>query len=267
MNGLTLGPFSFSAGLLACCAAIGAVLFVGKRVARARGQEIDNALWIVIVTALAAARLVYVARHASLYAAAPLTIIDLRDGGFTLLAGLCAGAGAAAVLGWRQRTRQLALFAGAGAGAAVFALAWLAALAMPGPPVHLPAMTLARLDGGTLSLPALAGKPVVLNLWASWCGPCRREMPVLREAQRAHPGTTFVFVNQGETPATIKAYLSKQGIALDNVVLDARPGLARVLDSRALPTTFFFDRQGLLIERRVGELSAATLGERLQAQE
>ncbi|WP_426102472.1 prolipoprotein diacylglyceryl transferase family protein [Massilia sp. TSP1-1-2] len=263
---MTLGPFSFSAGLLASFVAILAVLLVGNRVARARALDVDNALWLVIAVALLAARLVFVARHATLYAAAPLGILDIRDGGFTLLAGVCAGFATAALLGWRQRQQRLPLLSGAGAGGAVFALAALLALAAPGAPVQLPAMHLARLEGGTLSLPALAGRPVVLNLWASWCGPCRREMPVLRQAQLAHPEVTFIFVNQGETPSAITAYLSGQGIALQNVVLDARPGLGRVLDARALPTTFFFDSKGLLIERRVGELSAATLNERLQVQ-
>ncbi|MEJ7806221.1 MAG: TlpA disulfide reductase family protein, partial [Telluria sp.] len=253
-----------SAGLLTIFAAILVVIAVGNLAARSRVKNIDNALWIIIAAALLAARLVFVARHASLYAAAPLTILDIRDGGFTLVAGLAAGMLAAVLLGWRQRAKLKPLIAGAGAGAAVFAFVALTSLAMPQPPVQLPPMTLARLEGGSLSLPALAGKPVVLNLWASWCGPCRREMPVLRQAQLAHPGTTFIFVNQGESPAQIAAYLSKQGIVLDNIVLDARPGLAQVLNSRALPTTFFFDSKGVLIERRVGEVSAATLSELLR---
>lgn len=267
MNGLTLGPLSFSAGLLTTFGAILAVIAVGNLAARARAKEVDNALWTIVIAALLAARLVFVARHASLYGAAPLSILDIRDGGFTLLAGLGAGFATAALLGWRQRRSLVPLLAGAGAGTAVFALVALAALAMPKPAVHLPQMTLARYEGGTLALPALAGRPVVLNLWASWCGPCRREMPVLRQAQLAHPGITFIFVNQGETPAEIAHYLRSQGMVLDNIVLDARPGLARVLDSKALPATFFFDNQGVLIERRIGELSAATLSERLREQQ
>ena len=267
MNGLTLGPLSFSAGLLTTFGAMLAVLAVGNLAARGRAREIDNALWTVVIAAVLAARLVFVARYASLYAATPLSILDIRDGGFTLVAGLAAGVATAALLGWRQRSKLMPLLAGAAAGGAVFALAALAALAMPAPAVQLPQMTLARLEGGTLSLPALAGKPVVINLWASWCGPCRREMPLMRKAQLAHPETTFIFVNQGETPAQITAYLRSEAIVLDNIVLDARPGLARVLNSKALPTTFFFDSKGLLVERRVGELSAATLSERLRQQQ
>ena len=264
MSGLTLGPFSFSAGLLTTFAAILAVLFVGKRVARGRASEIETSLWIIIAVALLAARAFYVFIYAGLYAANPLSALDIRDGGFNLTAGLCAGLATAALLAWRQRER-LALLAGAGAGAAVFGLVALAALAMPAPTVRLPQMTLARLEGGTLAFSSLAGKPVVINLWASWCGPCRREMPVMRQAQLDNPHVTFIFVNQGETPEQIGAYLLQQRIALDNIVLDARPGLAHALGSKALPATFFFDSKGMLTSRRVGELSAATLAERLPA--
>lgn len=266
MNGVTLGPFSFSTGLLTTFAAILALLFIGKRVARSRGLELEISLWVLVAAALLAARASYVTRYWRLYGVEPLTILDIRDGGFHLFAGICAGLAMAAVLGWRQRHKRMALFAGAGAGVAVFTLAGLLALVLPGPTVLLPQMTLERLEGGTLALSSLAGKPVVINLWASWCGPCRREMPMLRAAQLAHPEVSFVFVNQGETPAEIQAYMSKHGVALDNIVLDARPGLAQVFGSKALPTTFFFDAKGVLTERRVGELSAATLSEFLPRQ-
>lgn len=263
MSGLTLGPFSFSAGLLTTFAAMIAVLLIGKRLARGRAGEVETSLWIIIAAALLAGRIVYVFVFAALYAAKPLAVLDFRDGGFNLTAGLCAGLATAALLALRRRDRALALLGGAGAGAGVFGLVALVALAMPAPAVHLPPLTLARLEGGTLAFSSLAGKPVVINLWASWCGPCRREMPVLRQAQLDNPGVTFIFVNQGETPEQIGAYLLEQRIALGNIVLDARPGLAHVLGSKALPATFFFDSQGVLTERRVGELSAATLAERL----
>jgi thiol-disulfide isomerase/thioredoxin len=259
VNGLSLG-------LLTTFAAILAVQFIGQRLARARGLALETSLWMVIAVALVAARFSFVARHWRLYGVEPLTGLDIRDGGFHLFSGICAGLVMAAVLGWRQRDKRVALLAGAGAGVAVFTLAGLLALVLPGPALLLPQMTLARLEGGTLALSSLAGKPVVINLWASWCGPCRREMPVLRAAQLAHPEVSFVFVNQGETPAEIRAYLGKQAVVLDNIVLDARPGLAKVFGAKALPSTFFFDAKGVLTERRVGELSAATLSEHLPRQ-
>ncbi len=129
--------------------------------------------------------------------------------------------------------------------------------------MRLPPLVMARLEGGSMALAASAGKPVVLNLWASWCGPCRREMPVLRQAQLDHPHITFIYVNQGESAPTIRAYLARANVRLDNVVLDNDMLAARALGSRALPSTYFFDRKGVLVAQRIGELSAATLAERL----
>lgn len=260
---MTVGPLSFSGGLLTTFAAIFALTLAGNVVGRKRGVAVERKLWTIIGVALLAARAVYVARYWTFYAAAPLGILDIRDGGFHLPSGLCAGLAVTLWLAMRQRAARAPLLAGAVAGAAVFGLSALLALALPSPAMTLPDMALKRLDGGTLALSSLKGKPVVLNIWASWCGPCRREMPVLQQAQKAHPDIAFVFVNQEETPEVIRAYLGQEHIALANVVLDERRVLAKALGSKALPTTYFISARGELRGRRTGELSAATLAERL----
>ncbi len=263
--GLTIGPFSFSAGLLTTFAAVLAVFLVGEYVGRKRGVDVERRLWVVVAVALVAARVAYVTRFADVYMASPLTMLSIRDGGFSALAGLAAGLATAAFLGWRNRAQRVPVLAGAGVGGAVFALAALIGMMIPAPAVQLPPLTLTRLEGGALALPALAGKPIVVNLWASWCGPCRREMPVLRQAQLDHPEITFVFVNQGETSAAIRQYLDKEGMVLNNVVLDTGSIMGLNLGSKALPTTFFFDAAGKMTGRRFGEVSAATLAEQLAA--
>ena len=262
-SGLTLGPFSFSSGLLTSFVAILAVLLIGEFVGRKRGVDVERRLWIVVALAVVVARLAYVARFADVYLAAPLSILSIRDGGFSAVAGLAAGVAGAAFMGWRNQAQRTPLLLGAGAGATVFALVALVGLMTPAPAVPLPQLTLSRLEGGTLALPALAGKPVVVNLWASWCGPCRREMPVLRQAQIDHPEITFIFVNQGETSAAIQTYLAAERMVLSNVVLDTGSLMGRKLGSKGLPTTFFYDGSGKMTGRRVGEVSAATLGELL----
>ena len=88
---------------------------------------------------------------------------------------------------------------------------------------------------------------MVVNLWASWCPPCRREMPVLAAAQKQQPWASFVFANQGESNATVQRYLSDSQLDLVNVTLDRDTRLGFVAGSMALPITLFYDAQGQLV--------------------
>ena len=105
---------------------------------------------------------------------------------------------------------------------------------------------------------------MVVNLWATWCPPCRREMPALEEAQRRHPGITFVFVNQGEDAATIQAFMAQQKLKLDNVFTDRAREVGRRTGSFAMPTTLFYGKDGRLFLRHMGELDRDGLDTRLE---
>ena len=129
----------------------------------------------------------------------------------------------------------------------------------------IPALSLPALDGRSVALSGFVGKPTVVNLWASWCPPCRQEMPLLQQAQTAHPALNVVFINQGEARDAILRYLDGQGLVLQNVLIDNRKATGAAFNEQALPTTLFFDAQGRLVSTRVGALSAATLAERLGA--
>lgn len=122
------------------------------------------------------------------------------------------------------------------------------------PSTPVPLVELRRLDGTPVQLRTLANKPMAVNLWATWCPPWRREMPALEEARRRHPGIIFVFVNQGEDVATIKAFMAQQKLKLDNVFIDRTREMGRRTGSFAMPTTLFYGRDGRLFLRHMGEL-------------
>ena len=145
-------------------------------------------------------------------------------------------------------------------------LAWqgiLGALRLMDNPA-LSEMQATMLSGESTNLAALAdGKPMVVNLWASWCPPCRHEMPMLAAAQQRETGVSFVFANQGENAITVQRYLTAGQLDLANVMLDRDTRLGTVAGSMVLPITLFYDASGRLIDTHLGELSAAALASKL----
>ena len=128
----------------------------------------------------------------------------------------------------------------------------------------LPTVPLTTLKGDQVNLSSLAtGKPMVLNLWASWCTPCREEMPMLAAAQRQEAGLQFVFANQGEDGTTVQRFLSASQLELTNVLLDPSARIGREAGSMALPITFFYDDSGRLVDTNMGGLTADSLATKL----
>lgn len=151
-----------------------------------------------------------------------------------------------------------ALRAAAPAAAVVAVVALAAAFASPRTPGALP-----LLGGGSFALADHAGRPVVLNLWATWCAPCRRELPMMAEAAAAHPGVTFAFAAQREEAQRVATFLAVERIALPNVVLDEGGAWGRAHGTLGLPTTLFFRPDGSLAAVHVGEIDAPTLAARI----
>lgn len=223
-------------------------------------------LFDMLVAGLVAARLAFVAQWFGVYGMDPWAMVDIRDGGFTPWAGIMA---ALALAAWKGR-RVAALRRPLAIGVACGAIAWglLAALPRPGGAnaPSLPSLALERLEGGTTSIAAIGhGTPTVVNLWATWCPPCRREMPILARAQRDESGVRFVFADQGEDAAAVRRYLEATVPGISNVLLDSQSDLGRELDAPGLPTTLFFDAAGRLVDTHVGALSSASLAAKLVA--
>lgn len=230
----------------------------GPRVAAA-GTLID-----MLFVGLLAGRLAFVLQWWPQYAADPWAVIRPGDGGYVLWVAIPAGLAFGAWRAYRRPELRRPLAWGAGAGLASWAVLAGAIALMQRSVVRLPDAELARLEGGTVRLPAFTGRPLVVNLWATWCPPCRREMPVLARAQAQRPDVAFVFANQGEGAQAIRDYLRSGSMALRNVVLDPASRVSQATGARGLPTTLFFDAQGRLVDIHMGELTRAGLAQKLQ---
>ena len=146
-------------------------------------------------------------------------------------------------------------------------LAATAALALPGiaRAAHVvrpwpadkpaPVLGLNDLDGKAWSLAALKGHAVLLNFWASWCEPCRAEMPSLELLATRHEraGLVVLSVNYKETAATIRRFLEAVPFSLP-ILLDSDGAAAGVWTPRVFPTTVLIDRGGVPRHSVIGEL-------------
>jgi thiol-disulfide isomerase/thioredoxin len=235
---------------------------VGRLVGRAQQTGIGNTLTDMLIAAVLAARIAYVAVWFDTYRSAPWSMLDIRDGGFTPWAGVVAALLLALWQGWHRAALRKPLTLGLAAGAFAWGGMFGAIRMMEN--TALPKMSLTSLAGEPADLAKLAaGKPMVVNLWATWCPPCRREMPLLAAAQKQEPGVRFVFANQGEDGMTAQRYLTDARLELDNVLLDSGARFGREVGSMGLPTTLFYDADGRLIDTHLGQLSAASLASKL----
>ncbi len=116
-------------------------------------------------------------------------------------------------------------------------------------------------DGNAVQLSDYFGKPLVLNFWASWCGPCKSEMPAFQQAYEQEDGVQFLLVNMTggrETQADAEALLAQEGYTFP-VLFDLDLDAAMTYGVAALPTTYFLDAEGNLVAWAQGAINEQTL--------
>lgn len=265
MLSFNLGPFALSLQHLSLLAAVGLGMAVAWALERRHGgkRSADSAVFWLFILALLAARVGFVISYWPQYHGDALQMIDVRDGGFLAWPGVATAVLGTLLIGWRRATLRRPLGWGTAAGLLLWGLASLTTQQWD-QARHLPAVHLQNAAGDLVPLEDARGRPMVVNLWATWCPPCRREMPVLREAMGDYPQVAFVLVNQGESVADVSTFLATVGIAPAQVLFDPQSGLASAVGSAALPTTLFYSADGRLLGSHLGELSAASLARALE---
>lgn len=266
-----IGPLAFPSMALATFLAMFASQWWARRKQRQGAQPMEALLLRATLAGLLAARATYVAQWwpeywSSLRAspAGALQILDIRDGGWNLWAGLLAAALWGAWSARRHAVLRRGVLQSLGLGAFILVTAYaLRNWVEPTRPL-LPALTLVSAGAQPTDLRSYPGQALAINLWASWCPPCKREMPVLAQAQKDHPEVRFIWINQGEDAATVLRYLQSMPLPVSQVLLDPEQLASRHWQQRGLPSTYFYDASGQLRSMRMGELSRASLAEQLR---
>lgn len=215
-----------------------------------------NWAWSAALIAVLGARLGFVFENLGYYWANPLAVVAFWEGGFSAWWGVVAGAITAVhyAVNGRMALRNII-------PAVVLALAtWIVVPTLLTPAEarqrHLPDTVFMQLTDNPVALPELLGEPMVINLWATWCGPCRRELPMMARVAQREQGVTFVFANQEESAARVTQFLqSELGLELPHVLLDSRATLPVQFRTIGLPVTLFFSATGEFVYIHSGQIS------------
>jgi cytochrome c biogenesis protein CcmG/thiol:disulfide interchange protein DsbE len=116
-----------------------------------------------------------------------------------------------------------------------------------------PDFQLQSLDGQSITLSSLRGNPVLINFWATWCGPCASEVSYLQEIddEWSDKGLVVLAINWGESAAQVEQFLQAHNLSFQ-VLLDTNKAAAEKYGIRAFPTTFFIDKDGIIQVKVIG---------------
>ncbi|MFT3709314.1 MAG: redoxin domain-containing protein [Archangium sp.] len=119
-----------------------------------------------------------------------------------------------------------------------------------------PAFTIKRLDKeGVVTREQFAGKPMVINFWATWCGPCKFEQPILDMASQQYPDVAFIGIVFEDTEENTRRYLAETGTPYIHLY-DPKSTVAVDYGVSGVPETYFINRQGVIVKKVIAPFSS-----------
>lgn len=258
---MVIGPFLLPPAVFAFLIGLIVLMVIGVLLKKFIHPRFDTWTGMLSVTAFVAARLGFVFRHWDTYQHNPLRILYIWQGGFELSWAIVAALLTVFFLTtWRHRLIALG-------AVAISSIAIVLAFSMTAKPnaQDLPDIQLPSLNNSYVNLSSHADELLVINLWATWCGPCRREMPILEQAISDYPEIQFYFINQGESEQLVSQYLNEESLSsiANEVLMDPHYEVSNYYQALGTPVTLFFN-QNSLKAMHVGEISAELLTDRLR---
>lgn len=257
---MVIGPFLFPPAVFAFLVGLIVLMVIGGLLKKFVHPRFDSWTGLVTVATFAAARLGFVFRHWETYQHNPLRILYIWQGGFDLTWAIVAAVLTVFFLtGWRHRIIASGVLV-------ITSVSVMLAFSFTAKSdaQDLPNLQLKALNSDVVNLSSHADELVVINLWATWCGPCRREMPVLEKAIADYPDIRFYFINQGESEQLVAQYLNAESLFIANeVLMDPHFEVSEYYQTLGTPVTLFFNKNNLKA-LHVGEISSEILSDRLK---
>jgi thiol-disulfide isomerase/thioredoxin len=256
MHAITIGPLVLAPDRFAALLAVSMFVLIATLLARRIDPRLEAWANVAAFGGLVAARIGHVLLRWTSFAEEPWRIFAVWQGGFNVPSGLVAVTLATALY-----ARTIRVAAGAVAALSAAGLVGVVTLELTKASFGqaAPVTRMTTLDCGFRSIRDFEDRPVVINLWATWCPPCRRELPMMARMAAERQDVPFLFINQGKSADKVRSYLSTARIDLRHVLLDAAMAVSRHYAAPGLPVTLYLRQDGTLASLHTGEISREAL--------